>query len=318
MNWVDVVLILVILLAIWGGWQRGFILGTLDLVNWLGSVLLAFLFYPYLANFLQMIFPMLGAWLLPVAFFITIILARIIIGVVTSRIAWVTTDRTHDSAVNRFLGLFPGMIVGIIYATIIAALLLALPLWDDVTASTRNSQIANRLSTEVEWVNEKLSPVFDKAVRQTINNLTIHPASNESVKLPFKDSSPIVRPDLEEKMLQLVNHERAQRGLSTLAADLEMTEVARAHSRDMFARGYFAHFSPEGKSPFDRMNDAHVRYSTAGENLALAHSLSIAHNGLMNSPGHRANILSPSFGRVGIGILDGGFYGLMVSQEFRN
>jgi uncharacterized membrane protein required for colicin V production len=53
MNWVDLVLILVILLAIWGGWRRGFILGTLDLVNWLGSVLLGFLFYPYLANFLK-------------------------------------------------------------------------------------------------------------------------------------------------------------------------------------------------------------------------------------------------------------------------
>jgi len=318
MNWVDLVLILVILLAIWGGWQRGFILGTLDLVNWLGSVLLGFLFYPYLANFLKMIFPALGVWLLPVAFFVTVIVARIVIGAVTSRIAWSTTPREHDSSVNRFLGIIPGFIIGIIYATIIAALLLALPLWDDVTSKTRNSQIANRLSTEVEWLNEKLSPVFDKAVRQTINNLTIHPGSSESVKLPFKDSNPIVRPDLEAKMLQLVNEERTKAGLSALAPDPEMTEVAREHSRDMFARGYFAHFTPEGKSPFDRMNAAHVQYTTAGENLALAHSLSIAHNGLMNSPGHRANILSPSFGRVGIGILDGGFYGLMVSQEFRN
>ena len=317
MNWVDLVLVLVVLLAIWGGWRRGFILGTLDLINWIGSVLLGFLFYPYLANFLKFIFPSLGAWLLPVAFFITVILARVLIGLVTSRIAW-ATNRAHDTGVNRLLGIIPGVIVGVIYATIIAALLLALPLWDGVTNYTRNSQIANRLSAEVDWVNEKLSPVFDKAIRQTINNLTIHPASNESVKLPFKDSHPTVRPDLEAKMLELVNQERVQRGLQPLKADPEMTEVARAHSQDMFARGYFAHFTPEGKSPFDRMNAAHVQYVTAGENLALAHSLSIAHNGLMNSPGHRANILSSSFGRVGIGILDGGFYGLMVSQEFRN
>ncbi|HEY0432465.1 MAG TPA: CAP domain-containing protein, partial [Chitinophagaceae bacterium] len=116
----------------------------------------------------------------------------------------------------------------------------------------------------------------------------------------------------------LVNEERAKQGLRPLAPDPELTNVARAHSQDMFARGYFAHISPEGKSPFDRMDQAHVQYNTAGENLALAHSLTIAHNGLMNSPGHRANILNPAFGRVGIGILDGGFYGLMVSQEFRN
>ena len=318
MNWVDVVLILVVLLAIWGGWQRGFILGTLDLVNWLGSILLGITFYSYTASFLKMLFPSLGVWLLPVAFFVTIILARILIGLVTSRIAWFTGPAINESAINKFLGMIPGFITGVIYATIVAALLLALPLWDDVTMSTRNSRIASKLSEEVEWVNGKLSPVFDKAINQTINNLTIHPGSNESVKLPFKDTHPTVRSDLEAQMLDLVNQERIQRGLRPLQADPELTEVARAHSRDMFARGYFAHITPDRKSPFDRMDEAHVQYLTAGENLALAHSLTIAHNGLMNSPGHRANILNPNFGHIGIGILDGGFYGLMVSQEFRN
>ncbi len=86
----------------------------------------------------------------------------------------------------------------------------------------------------------------------------------------------------------------------------------------MFTRGYFAHESPEGKDPFDRMKDDKVKFHTAGENLALAQTLEIAHNNLMNSPGHRANIMNPSFGRLGIGILDGGFYGLMISQEFRD
>src|ERR1044071_10516690 len=100
MNWVDLALLLVVLLAVWSGWRSGFILGVLDLVNWLGSVLLGFLFYPYLARFLQMIFPALGAWLLPVALIITIILARVLIGVVTSRIAW-SAGRAHDSSVNH-------------------------------------------------------------------------------------------------------------------------------------------------------------------------------------------------------------------------
>jgi uncharacterized protein YkwD len=97
-----------------------------------------------------------------------------------------------------------------------------------------------------------------------------------------------------------------------------MTEVARRHSVDMFARGYFSHVTPEGRSPFDRMNESGVAYRTAGENLALAPTLTIAHTGLMNSPGHRANILRPEFGRLGIGIVDGGARGLMVTQNFRN
>jgi uncharacterized protein YkwD len=86
----------------------------------------------------------------------------------------------------------------------------------------------------------------------------------------------------------------------------------------MFRRGYFAHITPDGKSPFDRMRSAGVRYLSAGENLALGQTLNICHNGLMHSPGHRANILDPSYGRVGIGILDGGMHGLMVTQNFRN
>jgi uncharacterized protein YkwD len=119
-------------------------------------------------------------------------------------------------------------------------------------------------------------------------------------------------------MLALVNAERVERGLKPLAADPEITPVARAHSQDMFSRGYFSHYTPEGKDPFDRMKSAGIKYYSAGENLALGQTLRICHEGLMNSPGHRANILNPSYGRLGIGILDGGAYGLMISQEFRN
>ena len=119
-------------------------------------------------------------------------------------------------------------------------------------------------------------------------------------------------------MLQLVNTERMAAGLKPLAPDPELTEVARRHSTDMFGRGYFAHDSPEGRDPFDRMRESGVQFVTAGENLALAPTVQVAHTGLMNSPGHRANILHRDFGRVGIGIMDGGIRGLMVSQEFRN
>ena len=94
--------------------------------------------------------------------------------------------------------------------------------------------------------------------------------------------------------------------------------LSRMHIAGLLARGYFAHDTPEGLTPFDRMHQSNVQFLTAGENLALAPTLSVAHTGLMNSPGHRANILRPQFGRVGIGIMDGGMRGLMVSQEFRN
>ena len=103
-----------------------------------------------------------------------------------------------------------------------------------------------------------------------------------------------------------------------LAFNTALISSARAHSQDMLARGYFAHVSPQGEDLGQRLKRARVSYLSAGENLALAPTLHSAHTGLMHSPGHRANILRPQFGRLGVGILDAGSHGLMVTQAFRN
>jgi uncharacterized protein YkwD len=317
MNWVDLFLGLILLMAILFGLRRGFILGSLDLLSWIGSLVLGYTFYHYTVRLLDQ-FTALGVWLQPVAFLSTVIIIRLLIGLVTKYIVRSIPDHTNDSGVNRFLGLIPGAINGFIYIVIISALLLALPLRDNITEETRNSRFAGPLATRAEWVNRKLAPVFDEAVRQTMNSLTVHPSSHEKVPLSFKYDNAIVRPFLEMQMLEMVNKERAKAGLKPLKADPELTRVARNHSQDMFVRGYFAHENPEGQNPFDRMKAANIKFRAAGENLALAQTLEIAHTNLMNSPGHRANILNPSFGRLGIGILDGGYYGLMISQEFRD
>lgn len=317
MNWIDLALMIVLLLAVIAGWYRGFIQGSLDLLTWLGSIVLGFVFYPYVANFFEG-FISLGVWLLPLSFILTVIVARLLIGFITGHVLHLIPEHANHGWFNRLLGIVPGAVNGLIYATIIAALLLALPITDKITDETRESRIANKLAMQAEWANKKLAPVFDEAVRQTMNSLTVNPSSGETVKLHFRYDNPQPRPGLEKRMLEMINEERAKENLPPLKADPEQTRVARAHSRDMFARGYFAHQNPDGKSPFDRMREAGVRFTAAGENLALAQTLEIAHRNLMNSPGHRANIMSPAFGRVGIGIMDGGFYGLMISQEFRD
>lgn len=119
-------------------------------------------------------------------------------------------------------------------------------------------------------------------------------------------------------MLAMVNEERAHEGLSPLTVDPDMRAVARAHSQDMWSRQYFSHEDLDGGSPFDRMRAGGVSFRTAGENLALAPTTAIAHRGLMNSPGHRRNIMEPAFGRIGIGVIDGGTRGMMFTQVFAN
>ncbi|HZI53361.1 MAG TPA: CvpA family protein [Chitinophagaceae bacterium] len=317
MNWVDIVLVLILLLTIGAGYRRGFILGSLDLLGWAASIVTAYFLYGYTKMLLENLVSM-GVWLLPVSFLITLFLARLLFALIAKSIVRMLPENSGNNFLNKFLGIVPGAINGWIIAIVISALLLALPLRKSINSDTRESKLASKLAMQSEWANKKLAPVFDEAVRHTMNSLTVNPRSNEKVPLGFTYENPKVRPFLEMKMLEYVNEERLKNGLKPLKNDPELASVARAHSRDMFARGYFAHETPDGKSPFDRMREANVKFTKAGENLALAQTLEIAHTNLMNSPGHRANILHPSFGRLGIGIVDGGFYGLMISQEFRN
>ena len=318
MNYVDIFLLLVMVLAVWAGWKRGFIIGSINLIVWIGSLLAGFFFYQYAGNFLKQVFPRLGEWTLPLAFFSIVVLSRIFLGLIFNLILQRTPREAHARGVNHFLGIFPGIVNGIIYTTIIAALLLSVPLMYGITQKAKESVLTKTLAVNVGWLDDKLSPIFDEAVKKSLTRTTVEPETDETVKLNFKINDAKARPDLEMKMLDLVNQERTKRGLKPLQWDPELVPVARTHSQDMFARGYFSHYTLEGKDPFDRMKAAGIKYYSAGENLALGPTLSVCHEGLMNSPGHRANILNPTYGRVGIGILDGGAYGIMISQEFRN
>jgi len=318
-NPIDILLVIVVLLSVLNGYRRGFVHGILDLAGWVLSLLAGLRYYEPFAQWLgPRIHLWSEVWDRPIAF----VLIALVVGVVVQVIGyWLLIRMPEDireRRVNQILGVIPGFINGLIIVAIISALLLAIPLNEGLSERTRDSALVNRLGVYAEQLEAELRPVFGEAIARSLNLLTIRPDSNERVSLPFTVEHPRPRPDLEKQMLDLVNKERLANGLNALAPDPELTEVARKHSADMFARGYFAHDTPEGLSPFDRMRTANIRFTTAGENLALAPTIPIAHTGLMNSPGHRANILRKEFGRVGIGVMDGGIRGLMVSQEFRN
>ena len=318
-NPIDVLLLILILLSVLNGYRRGFVHGVLDLAGWVLSLLAGLRYYEPLAQWLG---PRIDLWSevwdRPIAFIVVAVVVGVIVQVIGYWLLVRLPEDIRERRANQVLGVIPGFINGVIIVAIISALLLAIPLNEGLSERTRDSALVNRLAVYAEQLEAQLRPVFGDAIARSFNLLTIRPDSNERVELPFKVENSRPRPDLEKQMLDLVNKERQANGLNPLAPDPELTEVARKHSADMFARGYFAHDTPDGLSPFDRMRAAKIRFTTAGENLALAPTLPVAHTGLMNSPGHRANILRREFGRVGIGVMDGGMRGLMISQEFRN
>ncbi len=320
LNWIDVLLLLLIAASIVMGWYRGFFVGLLDLLRWVGSWLAAVLFYQTVANWLRAVTDWTDTWRLPLAFLIVLLTASLLIQWAGATLLRKIPREHHLSRVNRALGTLPGLASGLIMAALLSSLLFAMPFADGLSRAVQESRLADRFASYTDRLEAVLTPVFEPAIRHGLNRITTtrEPGSNEFIELPFKVENTAPVPSLEAQMLELVNRERAAHGLRPLEADPELTEVARRHSADMFARGYFSHYTPEGKDPFDRMRESGVRFRTAGENLAIAPTLQMAHDGLMRSPGHRANILRPAFGRVGIGIMSGGRRGIMVSQEFRN
>lgn len=113
----------------------------------------------------------------------------------------------------------------------------------------------------------------------------------------------------EQEVVRLVNVERAKAGLPALTEDWQLSRVARYKSQDMRDKGYFSHQSPTYGSPYDMMRAFGISYRTAGENIAMGQRTPAAVvNAWMNSSGHRANILSKSFTKIGVGYVASGNY----------
>ncbi len=315
---VDILLVLIVVYNIWRGWQSGVIIGLLNLFSWLGSLWVAFRFYNQATIWLEPLLALPSTLVRPIAFLLIAILIGISLSLVSNWITERISAKVHAHDINRIFGTVTGLVGGLVGIAIFSWFLLALPFSGPLRDVVEESELANHFAVRVQHIESEFTPIFSDAITQTLNLMTIHPESDELVPLPYQVEAAEPMPQLEQDMLGLVNQERATAGLPPLQMDTELTAVARTHSNDMFRRGYFSHKTPEGITPFDRIKAGGITYLIAGENLAHAPTLQVAHTGLMNSPGHRENILRPEFGRVGIGILDGGSRGLMITQNFRD
>jgi uncharacterized protein YkwD len=120
----------------------------------------------------------------------------------------------------------------------------------------------------------------------------------------------------EQRAFDLLNADRRANGLPRLKLNGSLVVLAENYGQDMIKRNYFSHYNPEGQSPFDRMRNSGINYRYAGENLAIHKNVDAAEKALMNSPGHRANILSPNYTEVGVGVSYDSHGLVYIVQEF--
>ncbi len=316
MNWVDLVIITFIIYFLVVGYFQGFLKQFIDLTGLILSFFFAIKFYSQLAHFIGTRFNLPLSFAGVVGFFLAWFVFRVIYFFISTFAYKRIPENVKESKYNRFGGGAPALVRGVVTAAILLILLMVLPIPTKARDDISNSKIGGSLVNHFAAVDNYLEKQFGGAINDTLTFLTVKPEGDETTDLGFKTDKVSVDTVSENRMLDMVNQERTSRGLNKLVMDQKLQDLARAHCKDMFEKGYFSHTDKSGKSPFDRMHDAGINFLVAGENLALAPNVDIAHNGLMNSPGHRANILTADFGKVGIGVIDGGVYGKMFAQEF--
>nr|WP_294905687.1 CvpA family protein [uncultured Lacibacter sp.] len=313
MNSVDLLLVLLTLLAAFIGFRFGALRLLLELFKWSASLLAGILLY---TNTVEKVTKELSAveeFYLPLSVITTFILVYTLLSFFQRMLMQSTNNSTKVHLADKLTGIVPGLFLGLMISAVTAQLL-TYSVNERISNDAEKSQVAAMLSPYSLLAEEKINPLLERTFEASLPTAD----HKESTAEVFATGYYKTRPDLEHQMLQLINAERRKRNLKPLVADEPLRKVARAHSADMMKRGYFSHVNPEGKDPFYRMKKAGITYKKAGENLAYASTLQKAHKGLMNSPSHRAAILNKSFGRVGIGIVDGGKSGLMISQEFKD
>lgn len=320
MNWIDWLIILFILIALVDGYIRGFLLQFIELTAFTLAIILGLLWYRGLADWLIQSSGMSALIAKPVAF-LGIWLAIDIGFSAFLRFGYRRLPKIFTTSWwNRTAGFLPAFIKSVAYLGLALTILLSLPFSSVIKAPIEQSVLSRLVVSRTNFLIHALERSLGGSITQTFNFLTTPGEVSEQPTevTPVPPESLAVEPELEQRMLVLLNEERTKAGLGSLTMDDELRPVARAHSRDMWVRGFFDHINPDGQDPFHRMEAAGVEFLNAGENLALAPSVEIGHYGLMRSPSHRDNILSPDFSRVGIGIISAGVDGLMITQNFRN
>ena len=307
------------------GYDLGFTLAAFDFISFVVSFLLALRFYNLAAYALLALFPLPLGLSNAIGFFLIALLAEVVMSIVLRRFVYSRIPLPLSSkgvkiyyVTDHVLGMLPGLASGLVVISFFLTLILSLPVSPFLKSLVTHSLLGSRIVMSTANFENKLGNIFGGALQDTMSYLTIEPQSKESINLHFTVKDGTIDKYAEAVMYADVNQQRTRYHVAKLVRDGQLTKLAEEYANNMFIHGYFSHYDQNGLSPFQRMSNAGIYYSAAGENLALAADVDLAMQGLMNSPGHRANILSTSFHKVGIGVVDGGVYGEMFVQEFTN
>jgi uncharacterized protein YkwD/uncharacterized membrane protein required for colicin V production len=316
LNYVDLLIILALILYTASQARYGFFALVQKFLAFIVAIVASFQLYRPLSELVVSRFDILPGVADAGSFIIIFLISQAAVYYLIERVLFLIPENWRESRWSKIAGIVPAFVDGLIAISLILFILVVVPAFTDIKDDISNSELGGPLVEAISGIEYYLVEVFGGAAQESLTFLTVLPESDETIEIPYRATDLTVDFEAEEEMLRLVNAERLKAGAGLLELDMTIVPVSRDHSRDMWERNYFSHTNPDEESPFDRMDEGGVEYVAAGENLALARTVAQAHQGLMNSPGHRRNILDANFTRIGIGVIDGGIYGKMFTQNF--
>ncbi len=168
------------------------------------------------------------------------------------------------------------------------------------TETTTERQAETTTERQTETTTERQTEITTKeTITQTTTEVQTETTTEAAV------SSPSVNTSMAQQILKLVNEERTAAGLSSLTLDSSLNSAASLKAQDMADNNYFSHTSPTYGTPFQMLNYLGISYKSAGENIAKGQkSAEAVMTAWMNSEGHKANILSSNYGKLGVGYVN--------------
>lgn len=319
MNFIDIAVIFYLLFHFILGAKRGFRCVFINMASFIAAILVSFWGYKFLADFLVANFNPDKSYANFIGFFASLFVVKTTIFLLLNIVFPKSLLKLKYTVLDKLIGGLVSFIFNLAVVFLIFSIVISLSLPYFIEKPILSSIIGGLVRDDIAGINDNFKSIFDDVLETTIQKLdflTIEVENDEKINLEYTVINPGYDEKMEGEMLILVNQERASLGLEELVVDEKMREAARKHGQDMFENGYFSHIDLESGNVSDRMKKEDLEFYMAGENLALSRDVSSAHKGLMDSPGHKRNILFPFFHRIGIGVIDGKKRGIIFVQDF--
>jgi len=315
-NYIDLIIILVLVYFATEAWRHGFWVILVDFISFLGSILISLSFYKYAALFLRSNFSLGSSVSNALGFLATAIIVEGILGFILAKFLHKLPEKLRERTFLKIAAVIPAIGEGLILIAFILTLAVAFPIKPSVKSDIVRSRIGGVIIAKTVVIEKSVNEIFGGVIQDSLTYLTVKPGSRERISVPTQFNNLKADKESAKEMFSLVNKERSKLGIKELIWNEKIAKVAEGYATYMWENHYFGHISLDGKDVGDRLKEAKINYSAAGENLALAPTVITAHNGLMSSQGHRENILNTEFKKVGVGVVDNGIYGKIFVQVF--